>query len=168
MPTSGSDSEAFVFGQFVKPGLHCVLIYDPTNQTFYKKIITLHPNRSEGTTSTKLVEDQLLLGSPGFADLPIQLFGSASDFISIFKSDLDDEAFESFVLQKDIDQLKPILKHLCQNYETICEAYLGVTMGLCSSRSEASGDLDRITAAGMSVDELYTQAFSQNDVEISE
>jgi hypothetical protein len=103
LPISGSNSEAFVFGQFAKPGLHCVLIYDPTNQTFYKKIITLHPNRSEGTTSTKLVEDQLLLSNPSFSDLPIQVFESPSDFTSIFKSDLDDVAFENFVLQKDIN-----------------------------------------------------------------
>jgi len=41
-------------------------------------------------------------------------------------------------------------------------------MGLCSSKLDIPGDLDRITAAGMSVDELYAQAFSQNDVEISE
>ena len=40
-------------------------------------------------------------------------------------------------------------------------------MGLCSSKSSTSGNLDRITAAGMSVDELYAQAFTQNDVEIS-
>jgi hypothetical protein len=49
------------------------------------------------------VEDQHLLRSSSFSDLPIQLFESKSDFTSIFKSDLDDEAFESFVLQKDIN-----------------------------------------------------------------
>lgn len=41
-------------------------------------------------------------------------------------------------------------------------------MGLSSTKSKTSGNLDRIIATGMSVDELYAQAFSQNDVEISE
>ena len=40
-------------------------------------------------------------------------------------------------------------------------------MGLCSSKADKPSDLDRITATGMSVDELYTQAFTQNDVGIS-
>lgn len=41
-------------------------------------------------------------------------------------------------------------------------------MGLCASKSDISVDLNRIIAAGMSVDELYAQAFSPNEIGISE
>ena len=90
MPDYGCVTEAFVYGKFAKPGLHCVIIYDPASTKFFKKIITLQHSPEKKTTQPRAIAENFVSSNVSFDGLPIQVFEPQHEIEAIFKSDIND------------------------------------------------------------------------------
>ena len=115
--------------QWARPGLHCILIFDPKTQQIYKKTLTLN---QKDKAKEYLPQRQLQHDGSQLVDLQENpdMFATDEDlYQKQFLEDIQHPEFKPYRLIDDAKTMHEFVMKLRCNYQSVCQVYSAIMFG---------------------------------------